>query len=410
MERFATFITEEKNTHMEHLEDLVLNDGIEGARGIFNFLTNLGAMLAGDVKTAVSTTVKWDGAPAIFMGIDPADGEFFVAKKGLFNKKPKLYKTVEDINVDLSGELNAKFKIALKEFSKLGIKDGVVQGDMMFTSSDLENATIDGTKYITFQPNTIVYAIPIGSALAKTIKKAKIGVVWHTTYTGNSIDSMSASFGKDITKRLKKVGTVWQDDATYKDLSGKATMTASETKEFRKLVSAAGSLLRKIPSASLNAISKNPELLILVKTFNNTFVRDGKRITNTKAHARKLVKWIDAKFAGEINKRKTAKGKDAQRAKKQSLLGPLLNIPVQHLVAIFDFMNIIVDAKTLLIRKKEQASSMNTFLRTKTGYTITGAEGFVAIDHLKGGAVKLVDRLQFSHANFSPEILKGWQV
>ena len=156
-----------KNLHLEHIEDEILNYGVDGGRAAINFLRSLRDMLAGSSRTSVNMTVKWDGAPAIFAGIDPSDGKFFVAKKSVFNVSPKLYKTNKEIDDDLSGALNSKFKIALAEFSKLGIK-GVLQGDLMFTD-DVEKTTIEGVVYYTFQPNTIVYAVPIDSDLGKTL-------------------------------------------------------------------------------------------------------------------------------------------------------------------------------------------------------------------------------------------------
>jgi len=408
MLKLQSYLAEQKNTHMEHLEDLVLNKGIVGAREIFAFLTSLGEMLGGNSKSSISATVKWDGAPAIFMGIDPADKKFFVAKKGLFNKTPKMYKTDADIDADLSGSLNAKFKIALAEFAKLGLKSGVVQGDLMFTSSDISAQTIEGKKYYTFQPNTIVYAVPINTPLGRQIKRSKIGVVWHTTYQGSSIQSMRASFGKGIASKLRKSSSVWMDDATYRDVSGQATMTAAETKEFRGYVSAAGRLLRTIPTEALATISSSNDLLMMVKAYNNSKVRAGEPIGNTTAHARGLVSYLDDKFKKEEDKRKTEKGKQAVRDKKKEILAPLLTVPVSQLAAIFDFMNIIVDAKAIVVRKMDQASAVGTFLRTKQGMRVTTPEGYVAIDKSKGGAVKLVDRLEFSRANFSDDVLKGW--
>ena len=408
MIKLQTFITEQKNVHMEHLEDLVLNKGVVGAREIFNFLTSLGDMLGGSTKNKVAATVKWDGAPAIFMGVDPEDGKFFIAKKGLFNVKPKLYKTNADIDADLSGSLNQKFKIALAEFSKLGLRSGVVQGDLMFTSGDISTETIDGQKYYTFQPNTIVYAVPVNTPLGKQIKRSKIGVVWHTTYSGNKIQNMRASFGKGIVRRMKKNAAVWMDDATYRDVSGQATMTADETKEYRAIVSSAGSLLRTIPSNALNTISQDEDLLMMVKTYNNTKVRAGEEIGNTTAHARGLITFLNDKFKVEEDKRKTEKGNAAIREKKKAVMGPLLDVSVSDLAKIFDFMNIIVQAKNMVVAKMNRAATIGTFLRTKTGIKVTSPEGYVAIDRLKGGAVKLVDRLEFSRANFSDDVLKGW--
>ena len=156
MQKLSTFIAEQKNTHMEHLEDMIFNDGVDGARLAINSLQNLRDMLAGRGKSKVNVTVKWDGAPAIFAGVDPADGKFFVAKKGIFNVNPQLFKSQADINAALSGELKTKFSIALREFAKLGIRKGVYQGDLMFTKGDVKVATVAGEKYYTFQPNTIV--------------------------------------------------------------------------------------------------------------------------------------------------------------------------------------------------------------------------------------------------------------
>ena len=203
MIRFSEMLLEDKggkNLHLEHLEDEIINYGVDGGRAAINFLRSLRDMLAGNSRSSVNMTVKWDGAPAIFAGTDPEDDKFFVAKKSVFNVSPKLYKTNAEIDADLSGDLNAKFKVALAEFSKLGI-NGVLQGDLMYT--DLDNNVIDGKKYYTFQPNTIVYAVPVDSDLGKIMKTSKIGVVWHTTYTGNALQDMKASFGVNI-KGLNK--------------------------------------------------------------------------------------------------------------------------------------------------------------------------------------------------------------
>ena len=238
-----------KNLHLEHIEDEILNFGVSGGRAAINFVRSLRDMLAGSSRSSVNMTVKWDGAPAIFAGIDPEDGKFFVAKKSVFNATPKLYKTAKEIDDDgLSGALNSKFKIALTEFSKLGIT-GVLQGDLMWTD-DVETDTIDGVSYYTFQPNTIVYAVPIDSDFGKKIKSSKIGIVWHTTYTGDALQDMKASFGVNI-KGLSTPSSVWMDDATYKDVAGNATMTTKETEAVTKSLSGAGKTFQKINSSAL---------------------------------------------------------------------------------------------------------------------------------------------------------------
>ena len=199
MRSFKSFITEDKNLHMTHAEDAVIDGGIKGTRNVINYLRDIRDMLGGSTKSSVNISVKWDGAPAVFAGTDPSDGKFFVAKKGVFNKNPKVYKTHADIDADTvgKGDLNSKLKVALDEFSKLGIK-GVVQGDFLYERSDIKEETIDGESHLTFHPNTIVYAVPKASELGKAILGSKVGVVWHTVYRGDAFESMSASFGEEI--------------------------------------------------------------------------------------------------------------------------------------------------------------------------------------------------------------------
>ena len=409
MLNYKSFIieSEDKNLHMEHIDDLIFNKGITGAREIFAFMASLRDMLSGKTKTKITTTVKYDGAPAMFAGIDPSDGKFFVAKKGLFNVKPKLYKTQKDINADLSGDLAKNFSIALKEFAKLGITSGVYQGDLMFVHSTLKKTTIDGETYLTFHPNTIMYAIPYASSLAQRIRDAQIGIVWHTTYTGKTIAGMKASFGKPIITKMNRVKSVWMDDATFKDVSGTATMTAQETAALNTILSKAEGILKKIPVGILSAISSNEELLMRIKTYNNTKIREGVAITNTKTHVAGLLNYLNDYFAAEESARKTDKGKLAVRDRRKLTLGPIVN-NVGDMHKIYDFYNAIVDAKNIIVAKMNQASAIGTFIRTANGYKVTTPEGYVAIDHLTGGAVKLVDRLEFSKANFSKDVIKGW--
>ena len=407
MQKLSTFITEQKNTHMEHLEDMIFNDGVDGARMAINSLQNLRDMLAGRSKSKVNVTVKWDGAPAIFAGVDPADGKFFVAKKGIFNVNPQLFKTQADIDQGLSGELKSKFSIALREFRKLGIKKGVYQGDLMFTKGDVKVATISGEKYYTFQPNTIVYAVPVNSKLGAQIKRASIGVVWHTTYEGREISKMKASFGKNITNKMRAANSVWMDDATYRDVSGNATFTAKETEEVTALLSQAGKRFNTIDGDVLRTIRDDDELKQKIKTFNNTYVRAGEPFPDVDTHVKGLFQYIMDWYQKEIDKKKTEKAKQ-DWTERRDRVASLVFANVIQLKRIFELMNLIVQAKQMVINKMNRASSLGTFLRTNNGFKATNQEGYVAIDRI-GQAVKIVDRLEFSRANFSPEILKGWQ-
>ena len=392
---------------MEHLEDMIFNDGVDGARLAITSLQSLRDMLAGRSKKAVNVTVKWDGAPAIFAGVDPSDGKFFVAKKGIFNVNPQLFKSEADIVKELSGDLQTKFKIALREFSKLGIRKGVYQGDLMFTKGDVKIATIDGSKYYTFQPNTIMYAVPVNSALGKFIAKASIGVVWHTTYTGNRIQNMSASFGKGIASKMKKVRTVWMDDATYKDVSGNATFTSDETAEITSLLSQAGSIFKSVSSNVLSTIRDDDELKQKIKTFNNTFVRAGIPFPKPDKHVKGLYTYISDWYQKEIDKKKQEKTKKEWMDRRDVVLKKVFQ-NTDELVNIFRLMNVLIQAKQMVIDKMNNAGKMGTFLRTNSGLEVTNQEGYVAIDRM-GKAIKVVDRMEFSRANFSPDVLKGWQ-
>jgi len=401
---FKRFITEQKNTHMTHLEDAVIHGGVDGTRQAIMGLRGLRDMLQGTHKGGLS--VKWDGAPAVFAGIDPGDKQFFVAKKGIFNKNPMVYKTKADVDADTSGELNAKLNEALLYLPQLGIKN-VIQGDFLYSKSDIKTKKIDGQDYVTFHPNTIVYAVPVGSDMAKDILKSKIGIVWHTSYTGTTFESMKAKFGADVSK-LKKSKDVWSQDAMLKDIT-QATLSAADTNTVNEKLSAIGSLFNKISSGVLKELGSNPALSQQIETFNNSFVRSGEIVKDTKKHTEALVKYIHDKFQKEIDKRKTEKGKGSQAAKRDEFLKFFSVDNKKNLKLIFDLQQLIVEAKLILIAKLNELNDINTFVKTSKGYKVTGQEGYVAIDTLTGGALKVVDRMEFSYNNFSPEILKGWQ-
>jgi hypothetical protein len=412
MQSLRTYLNEDaqgKNLHLEHIEDEILNFGIGGARGSINFLRSLRDMLAGSSRSSINMTVKWDGAPAIFAGIDPSDGKFFIAKKSVFNKTPLLYKSQSDITSDarLPQALKRKFSVALSEFSKLGITN-VIQGDLMFTSEDLESTMIDGQRHTTFQPNTIVYAVPQGSPLDAKFKNAKIGVVWHTTYTGRSLPEMKASFGANI-KGLRKISSVWMDDATYRDESGTATFTKAETDQITRVLSGVGLSFRKIDSNKLTAFLNLQNSFTgkmvgaSVKTYINAKVRAQTKID--KSHAAGYLQFVADKFDSEIGKLKTEKSqKELETRKKETIT--LLKSHQDLLANIFDFMSGIVDAKNMIVSKLNRVKSIGTFIKTSNGFKVTTPEGYVAIDRVGGNAVKLVDRMEFSFNNFTA--IKAW--
>jgi len=403
MRNFNEFITENKNTHMTHIEDKVLYGGVNGTREAIMALRSLRDMLGG-VKDG-NVSVKWDGAPAIFAGTDPRDGRFFVAKKGIFNKSPKVYKSDADIDDDTSGDLADKLKLALQYLPALGIK-GVIQGDFLYGPGDVKRKKIKGKTYITFHPNTIVYALPVGTEAANKVTTAKIGIVWHTTYTGETFESMKASYGVDVSK-LRPSKDVWSQDAMLRDMTN-FTMSKTDTEEVNGYLSTAGVLFNQISGTTLRQLEANPKLAQMIETYNNTFVRKGQVITNTRTHVAGLIRYIKGKYKKEIDTRKTSAGKATQQAKLDELLAFFSNSNKRSLQRMFDLQKVIVLAKLKLINILNKLSTTDTFLKTSNGYKVTGEEGYVAIDKLGGDAVKIVDRMEFSYANFSPDILKGW--
>ena len=401
MKNFADFITEQKNTHMTHIEDKVLYGGVDGTRQAINALRGLRDLLAGSGGGRVS--VKWDGAPAVFCGIDPTDGEFFVAKKGIFNKNPKVYKTDADIDADTSGDLNTKLKDALKYLPSLGIK-GVIQGDFMFGDGDVTTKTIDGQKYSVFHPQSIVYAVPYDQA--KELRDAKIGIVWHTTYKGSSFENMTADYGVDVSK-LKKSRNVWSQDAMLKDATN-ATMSERETKEVNDLLTKIGRLFKQTSATTLKTVAENPKFAQKIETYNNSFVRAGALLPDSRKHVTGLISNRQAYYKKEIASKKSQRGKDTWIAKMKDEMEFFSDTNKANLVKMFELQKLIVLVKLKLINSLDKLKSIDTFVKTSNGYKVTGEEGYVAIDTLGGDAVKLVDRMEFSYNNFSSDILKGW--
>ena len=415
MKSFRQFITEAvvKNLHMEHIEDEVFNNGVDGARESINFMQSIRDMLSGNAQSKLDLTVKFDGAPAIFVGKDPSDGKFFVGTKGVFNKNPKLIKQLSDIALyEYKGQLASKMAIAFTELQKLDIEN-VLQGDMMFTQNDLESTEVDGIQYITFQPNTIVYAVPARSALAQKILKAKIGIVFHTTYTGTSLEEMGASFGADVSG-LGNSDSIWYSSAEYEDKSGTVTFTKQETSVITGFLSNAGKAFRKVKTAELNSFLDFQNSLpsgvagIKIKTYLNSLIRKGTSITGVKDHVSNYVKYVtDYAKTKTIGKVKTEKAKEEKTKQRDQIIGNITQNK-STIQAVMEIYTNITFSKQMIIEKLNTGAKRfpNTFVRTDSGYKVVNDEGYVAIDTIKGNAVKLVDRLEFSYNNFNG--IKNW--
>ena len=396
MRTFTTFLTEQKNLHLEHLEDELFNRGEAGVNEAIAFLKSLSEMLKGNAKSPVNVTVKWDGAPAVFAGTNPENGKFFVATKSLFNKTPKINYTNADIDRNHGGGLADKLKVALANLKGLGIK-GVLQGDMLYTTGDLSSQTIDGESMLTFTPNTITYAVPSNSGLASKINSSQMGIVFHTTYSGDTIENLKASFGANVSG-LKKTKKVWYQDADYRDVSGRATMTAKQEREIQNYIKGTERII-KGSKAALKKIVNSP-LKDLIKIYLNQNVRAG----IDKGTAGGLATFLGSRFDTKISSLKTDRARERVQQEKDDLMKELKRNE-RSLDGIFTAHNYLAQAKMLILKKLQALNTMPSFIKTDSGYKVTNPEGFVAIDRT-GKAVKLVDRMEFSRANFN--VAKDW--
>ena len=415
MNNFNQFLTEDKNTHLEHLEDEIINNGVSGGKTAISFLMSLSDMLQGYSKRKMNVTVKWDGAPAIFAGTNPENGKFFVGTKSIFNVPkeeggrigPLINYTHADIDKNHPGGPGPKLHVALDHFKKLKIP-GIWQGDLLYTQDDLKKAEVGGDTSVIFTPNTITYAVPLVSELANTIQAAKIGVVWHTTYSGKTMDSMKAKFGANA-KSLAKSRNVWSIDAAFKDTSGNIKFTSAEAKQFQKVLNMASGSLKKA-SNYLRVIEKDVKAKNewtpggTMKIFLNSYIRGGQKIENTKKVLDFFGKYYEERLNKKIKSVKSAAGKKKWEQIKKDGLSEYNKYKKDLYYVIATYIT-LQTAKTLIIKKLERAENIGTFIRTPNGYKVTAPEGFVAIDHV-GKATKLVDRLEFSTNNFTVD--KSW--
>jgi len=393
-----------KNTHLEHLEDDILNSGSSGGKNAIAFLRELGEMLTAK-SSQVSITTKWDGAPAIVCGKAPGTGKFFVGTKSVFNKsQPKICYTNKDIdNFYPEGQLNKKLKTCLTHLPKLGI-DGVVQGDLLFTD-DRSFTNINGKSMVTFRPNTITYAVPNDSDLATTIKTAKMGIVFHTAYSGSSILDLSASFGVDVSK-FASTPDVYVVSASFQDASGAANFSPQQRLAYNAAVNRAEGSLRQA-SSFLDVLSSTGEskfiMANLFKRYFNTYIVSGRGVKNTRDVAVNFASFYSQLLDQEIASKKTKAAQDKYKKMKQDGLKFIANNERSIYMTVASYIN-LQTAKGMVVGKLSTVSTLGTFLKTENGYKVTAPEGFVAIKD--GAALKLVDRLEFSRANFT--VAKDW--
>jgi hypothetical protein len=395
-------LTESKNVHLEHIEDLVFNNGYAGAQEAINYIDSLRQMLAEGTGTTTQLTVKWDGSPAIICGIDPEDGKFFVGTKAVFSKgNPRRCKSTKDVQQWYGDqpELAKMLEAALKYLRELNI-GGIVQGDLMFTPGDLSVVEINGEDCYVFTPNTITYAVPVKNQLGQRIAQAQIGIIFHTSYSGDNWDELSAEFGVNVS-RFTQTKNVWFDDATYKDYTGVASLTPSENTKIQSYLESTADTMNKVGQQRFDVVLQDKEFNRMIKPFINKQIRSGTQVGDPTRflqqfidhYEQEMMKGIEG-LAGGLEGR-AAQARVAKIKAKEQWIADNSN----NLLGVLATYKRIIELKDMLLSKLSQVEGIGTFQKTNDGYKVTAPEGFVAIGH-DGGAVKLVDRLTFSRTNF----------
>ena len=394
-----------KNTHLEHLEDDIVNQGKAGGLNSIKMLRELGKMLT-EPNSSVNITTKWDGAPAIVCGTDPITGYFFVGTKSVFNKtNPKIMYSKNQVISEYQNQpgVSKILKDCLTYLPSLGIS-GVVQGDFLFTSESKSTKQIGGEECITFQPNTITYAVPTGTPMGDQINSAKIGIVFHTAYDGDSLSNMNVSFGVPTMKSNSDVAVF---SSTFTDVTGAATMNQSEITKYNSAVNKAEGSLRQA-SGFLNEIKEYGEgrfmMNMMFKQFMNTFIREGIAITDAEKTKNGFINYYLTRLDEEIQSKKTKSTQDKYIKIQKDGRQFLKNNSRSLYFTVASYMNLI-SAKEMIISRLEKVKDIKTFLKTENGYEVTAPEGFVAIS--SGNALKLVKRREFSRANFTAA--KDWE-
>tara|TARA_B100000424_G_scaffold26783_1_gene18688 strand:+ start:2655 stop:3869 length:1215 start_codon:yes stop_codon:yes gene_type:complete len=391
-------LTEFKRTHLEHIEDIVITDGYEGGKAVLEYFRGLLLTLKGSSSEAMSVSVKWDGAPAVVCGTNPDNGRFFVGTKSVFAQSPKINYTKKDIaNNHGTDDLGQKLLKCLVHLKKLNIQ-GVVQGDLLFTDEDVLRKNIGGKPHLTFKPNTITYAVPESGDLGKQIDRAKVGIIFHTTYNGESLADMTASGGADV-ESFSKSNDVFFDNATYKDVSGSAKFTDAETKQFYNSIEKLESLLNNVPRNLSTVLGQNKDFIPIFQIYINAMVKQGQVPGDVNKFLQGFKKFYADRMQQQISGLKAQKALQLRQDKIKQM-PVFLNRAKKPLQAMLTFYKAVQQMKGFVLRKMNQAMSIGSFQQTDGGLEVTEPEGFVAVDK-SGAAVKLVDRLGFSRRNLT---------
>ena len=390
-------LLEFKRTHLEHIEDIIITDGYNGGKAVIDYFRGLLVTLQGTSSEAVKVSVKWDGAPAVICGIHPETGKFFVGTKSVFAQNAKINYTKKDISrnhgTEELGQILLKCLVHLK---KLNIQ-GVVQGDLLFTDNKIRK-NFNNVPHITFTPNEITYAVPEQSELGVQIEAAKVGIIFHTTYTGDIFADMKASAGAD-TQSFTPSQDVFFDNATYRDVSGSAKFTAKETQQFMSGLEKLEELLNNVPRDLSGQLGTNKDFVPYFQLYINAMIKDGHIPTNVNQFLQGFKSFYDTRMQQQIAGLKAQKALQVRqdKIKQMPVFMSRIKRPLQAMLTFYKSVQLL---KGFVLKKMNQAMAIGSFAQTDSGLEVTDPEGFVAVDKT-GNAVKLVDRLGFSRRNLT---------
>ena len=375
--------------HINHPEENVFL--LHGFLHTFNVLAHLHNMIINkNEKTSLELSLKIDGSPSIVFGFHPKTKKFFVGTKSVFNKKPKINYTIEDIvaNHSHSPGLVEKLNQALHYLPKIMIgRSGIYHGDIIF--SEIDKFKFANT--ISFKPNTITYRVDSNNKEYKYVDLAKFGIAIHTSYKGtpysnDSLEGMTPSYSlNDIFFNLHddvyimKIRTDINEVKNYKDdaVAAKLAQAQNEYKDFNA---------KDLQNIELHAL--------MLKAYFNYNLRNNK----THDDINNYYMFCNNKLTVDIDKLKTEKGKEKRIAIKSNFLSHIIE-NTETLTQVISVYHHIQHAKNMLVDALNDMD--HTFNHNIMGKN-TGPEGYIAV--LNNIPVKLVHRHEFSKLNFSNSI------
>jgi hypothetical protein len=403
------------NLHLEHAEDLMLMMGSNGVNEAFSYIDDLIKTFtsASGVNRNIST--KWDGAPAIFCGPDPADGQFFVAKKGLFNKKPILFKSIKEIEDgesrdDLARVFKAVFN-GMKPLYDSGKLKDVVQGDFLFHSGTREVKRVMGENCVLFKPQLIAYCIPDHDDLYDAAKACKVCIVIHAKYpkgSAKTVADLSVNFGFDASHLSTKDCLIISPFTSQ--LGTDVMLTVSEKLKLQRAKTASINLLRGC-SKFLDEIASDYDNSwghsYFIKQYFNARVREGQVVNSASKFFDDYCNYYEAKYRKKIGELKQDRA-IAEWKKKFYEGYEYIHDHKDEFVAMVGIYNSIQNTKSIFIPKFEKGERFKTFYYNEEDgtYEIGDQEGYVVVKE-STRAVKIVQRLGgFSQRNFNE--MKKW--